>query len=703
HGNGNKPKDSVSVVGLLKDFQAGDVATFQGLWKSHPKYGKQFAAANAVIEVPREEGALRDYLDRSFSWIGPVLAGKLVEKFGDRLFDVMEKYPQELAAIPGITPKRAMEIHEEYLKVKCDREDDLWFSRHHITLNMRNRLVDVYGSKADVIKTIESNPYVLSDEVWGIGFKKADAIALSIGIARDSSVRAGACLRWVLHEAANEGHCFLPEPELIERCCSFLVCEQSLVERAVEDCLKSEKMIAVDADGTRQIYNAELYEAEMQIAVKLRVLAGSHHAQIMSDLTAEEIKELDPDQQKALELALSSKIMVITGGPGVGKTYVINRIIRALGDRTIELAAPTGKAAKRMSEMTGREARTIHRLLMYSPMDGGFLCNKYNPLDCETLIIDETSMIDVSLMCHLLEAITTKTQVIFVGDVDQLPSVGAGRVLADMIESSVIPVSRLQTLHRQAGESLININAQRINHGHRLELQSMRNDFWFVSEEDPNRIPGQIVQIIQKVPRNFYLEDGTLEMAREGDPIPDPNSIKLLSMNDIQVLCPQKRGPIGTDYLNEVLRPILNPIGKKLPGTQFISGDRVIQMTNDYKLEIFNGDIGIVEDSDEEYLFIQFDDLKGKKTVSYPRTETGSLKLAYALTIHKSQGSEFPVVVIPIHTTNYMMLRRNLIYTGITRGKKLVILVGSMKAVTLAIRTLDSTTRYSNLGKWLKG
>lgn len=705
HGNGNKPKDSVSVVGLLKDFQAGDVATFQGLWKSHPKYGKQFAAANAVIEVPREEGALRDYLDRSFSWIGPVLAGKLVAQFGDRLFDVMENSPKELAVIPGITPKRAQEIHEEYLKVKGDREDDLWFSRHHITLNMRNRLVDVYGTKKEAISTIMSNPYVLSDEVWGIGFKKADAIALSIGIARDSAIRVGACLRWVLHEATNEGHCFLPESDLIEKCCAFLVCSPDLVEHAIEDSLKSEKMIMVEADGIRQMYHADLYHAEQEIAAKLRELAGSIHVQIMSDLTAEEIKELDPDQQLALELALSSKIMVITGGPGVGKTYVINRIIRALGDRTIELAAPTGKAAKRMSEMTGREARTIHRLLQYSPQLGGFQINKNNPLACDTLIIDETSMIDVLLMCQLMDAITTDTQVIFVGDVDQLPSVGAGRVLADMIDSGAIPVSRLRTLHRQAGESLININAQRINAGHRLELQSMRNDFWFVPEEDPNRIPGQIVQIIQKVPRNFYLDSGTLEMAQE--PISDvvclAKGIQLIPMDDIQVLCPQKRGPIGTEYLNEVLRPILNPRGRNLKGTQFLTGDRIIQTKNDYKIEVFNGDIGIVEDADEEYLFIQFDDLRGKKTVSYPRTETGNLKLAYALTIHKSQGSEFPVVVIPVHTTNYMMLRRNLIYTGITRGKKLVILVGSMKAVNLAIRTLDSTTRYSNLGKWLKG
>ena len=704
-GNGGNGKDnSVSVVGILKDFQPGDTVTFQGLWKQHQKFGKQFAAAFATIEVPRDIAALRDYLERTFHWIGPVLAGKLVEKFGERLFEVMENSYQELAEVPGITAKRAEEIHKECIDVKGDRENDLWFAAHHISLNMRDRLILEYGSKKEAIAAIQENPYNLADEVWGIGFKKADAIALSIGIARDSAIRIGACLRWVLSEATNEGHTFLPREELITRCCNFLLCGPELVESAIKDSLNSEKIILHNHDGEDDIYHAGLYHCEREISIKLRALAGTYHAQILSDLTESEIMELDSDQRHALDLALSSKIVVITGGPGVGKTYVINRIIRALGERKIELAAPTGKAAKRIAEMTGREARTIHRLLEFLPQLGGFSRNNDNPLNCDTLIIDETSMIDISLMHALMNAITTDTQLIFVGDVDQLPSVGAGKILADMIESGTIPVAHLHILHRQAAESLININAQRINSGKHIELKSMRNDFWFVPEEDPNKIPEQIVSIIQSIPNNFYIQEGCLEMVRSGNDASDniAENIKRFSFDDIQVLCPQKRGPIGTEYLNEMLRPVLNPGGRKLVGTQYQTGDRVIQTKNNYDLEIFNGDIGTVEDSDKEYIYIAFDDLRGKRTVNYPMIDTANLKLAYALTIHKSQGSEFPVVVIPIHATNYIMLKRNLIYTAITRGKKLVILIGSMKAVNIAIRTLDSSKRYSNLGKWLK-
>lgn len=696
------------VVGNLAEFQPGDQVTFEGAYKSHPKYGRQFVASNAVLDVPRDTSAIRDYLRRGFRWIGPVLAERLTEAFGENLFDVMENQPGKLSAIDGITPDRAMEIHKEYLKVKSDREDDLWFSRHQITLGMKSRLVDAYGSKTEAIAHIRRNPYVLADEVWGIGFKKADAIALSIGIPRDSAIRAGACLRYVLAQASAEGHCFLPGPDLSARVLEMLGSNNhNLVFDAITDGLNSGKITTLPAETEEHIYPSHLYNAELAIAAKLRILAASHHAEMLQELSGSDVTGLDPDQARALALAMCSKILIITGGPGVGKTYTINQIIRALGDIEIELAAPTGKAAKRMSEMTGREARTIHRLLEYAPQLNGFSRNADNPLNCDTLIIDETSMLDVPLMASLLDAITPSTQMILVGDVDQLPSVGPGSVLRDMIESGTIPVACLTTLHRQAAQSLINLNAQSIRYGEKPNL-SQEGDFAFIAEDCAECIPERIIQVIRAIPLNFYLCNGSLcRLLRDetfeqlAERLPG-STISRFTHADIQILCPQRRGAAGVDNLNQTLRPLLNPTGAELPGTSFLSGDRVIQTRNNYSLDIFNGDIGTVTGADRENLYLELEDLKGTRTLTYPKEDQKELQLAYALTIHKSQGSEFPIVIIPVHTTNYMMLQRNLIYTGITRGKKLVVLVGTTKALNLAIKTVDSTNRFSNLRKWLR-
>ncbi|MGC8495057.1 MAG: AAA family ATPase [Syntrophobacteraceae bacterium] len=708
-----------TVVGALAEFQPGDRVTFEGAFRTHPKYGRQFAAANAVLDVPRDTAGIQEYLHRSFRWIGPVLAERLTSTFGEDLFTVMESTPERLASIPGITSERASQIHEEYLAVKSDREDDLWFSRHHITLSTKSRLVDAYGSKADAIRHIRQNPYLLADEVFGIGFKKADAIALSIGISRDSAVRAGACLRFVLSEAASEGHTYLPVPDLAARVLEMIGSNNdALVHDAITDGLRSGKITSHPNPGEEHIYQSHLYNAEQAIAAKLRALASVPHAQLMSELTYSDIGSLDPDQTKALELSLTSKILIITGGPGTGKTYTINQIIRALssppapagggqpvsGDTPqIELAAPTGKAAKRMSEMTGREARTIHRLLEFNPAYGGFTRNANDPLDCDTLILDETSMIDVPLMASLLDAITPSTQLIFVGDVDQLPSVGPGSVLRDMIDSGILPVARLDTLHRQAAQSLINRNAQSIRYGEKPDLHRT-GDFVFVPEGSAEKIPDRILQVISAIPENFCLYNGLLFQRQPSDDAlpPEGSPVRYFTPSDIQVLCPQKRSPVGVDNLNKILRPVLNPTGAELAGTSFLSGDRVIQTKNNYSLEIYNGDIGTVTGSSSHYLYIDFEDLKGTRSIEYPKEDQKELQLAFALTIHKSQGSEFPIVIIPVHTTNYLMLQRNLIYTGITRGKKLVVLVGSTKALNLAIKTVDSTKRFTNLKMWLK-
>jgi exodeoxyribonuclease V alpha subunit len=664
------------IVGELGNLQPGDTCLFKGKWTTHQKWGRQFQASSVEVEIPKDVNGILGYLDRHFKWIGPTVAKRLIEAFGDKLFQVIEHEPQKLTSIQGITSKRASEIHEEYLKIKCDQEHDVFFATHGITMNLRNRLVDEYGSKDRAIAVIRENPYALADDIWGVGFKKADAVALSIGIRKDSPVRTKAGVRWILQESADgEGHCYLSKEELVERCRKVLEVGETFVEQSIQAGLDSGKLIQLGP----AIYHSKFFWAEALVADKLRKLASSHHEQMMDGITKDILQEMDSDQRKALHLALSHKVTVVTGGPGVGKTYTVNRIIQALGDRKIELAAPTGKAAKRMSEMSGREARTIHRLLEYNPFEGGFTRHAENPIECDTIIIDETSMLDIHLMASLMDAVSENTQVIFVGDVDQLPSVGPGRILADMIDSEQIPTARLKTLHRQAAKSLINRNAQRINCGEKLDLSIQDGDFWFVSEEDAAKIPDWIIKACNKVPGKFGF-----------------------GMDDIQVLCPQKKGPVGVEKLNEALRPVLNPDGKKLQGVAFLSGDRVIQMRNNYQLGIFNGDIGKVIDADRAHLHVLFDDLQGQKEVAYPLTSLDELQLAYALTIHKSQGSEFPVVIIPVHTTNYMMLKRNLLYTGITRGKRLVVLVGMMKAVNVAIKTVDSNKRYSNLAKFIR-
>jgi exodeoxyribonuclease V alpha subunit len=679
--------EPISIVGAIPDLQLGDLVVCRGQWKQHAKYGRQFQVEHAEVEIPKDAMGVRCYLDRHFKWVGPVLAGKLVERFGDDLFHIIERQPELLSGISGITQTRALEIHNEYLSIKNDQQLDTFFAGNGITVGLRNRLVDRYGSKQKAIEAIKENPYALADEVFNVGFKRADAIAMQMGIKKDSRRRASAGIKWILGESAeSEGHCCLPLRTLVERSRQILEAGEARISEEIQKGLNSGNLVLLGDD----LYRADLYRAEISVAAKLRELTVAHHAPVMHNLTRADIEELDSDQHQALINALSSKISVITGGPGTGKTYTLNYILKALGRKTsIELAAPTGKASKRMSEATGYPARTIHRLLEYSPQNNCFNRNAENPLECDTLIIDESSMIDIKLMANLMDAVTTKTQVIFTGDVDQLSSVGPGRVLADMIDSGNIPVSRLTQLHRQAQESLININAKRINSGKKLDLSTAKSDFWFVPEEDPQKIPELIIKAIQKIPGQFGL-------------MPD----------DVQVLCPQKRGPVGTENLNKILKPYLNPnnvafagsihVDGKLPGVSFFKGDRVIQTRNNYGLEIFNGDIGEVAGADKDYLYVNFEGLGGKVKISYPLVDIDDLKLAYALTIHKSQGSEFPCVIIPVHTTNYMMLKRNLLYTGITRGKRLVVLAGTMKAVSLAIRTIDNSKRNSNLKHFIR-
>ncbi len=675
---------TLQVNGTLPDgLEVGDFCTFQGRWTTSEKYGDQFKLEQVTREIPKDVRGIRNYMDQRFKWVGPTVSALLVQTFGEKLFEVMEHSPMELVKVKGITAQRALEMQQQYIKIKGDQTQDLWFTTHGITPNMQNRLIDKYGTKSRAMRKVQQNPYRLADEVWGVGFKKADTIALSMGIAKDSRERLRAGLLYVIHEASNgKGHCCLPEGDFVFDCCQLLEGGAIKVREALNDLIEKESLLRYG----EYLYAPALFEAERDIAGKLRALVAAPHAQMMNELTPDDIRAMGEDQRKGLDLALSSKILVITGGPGVGKTWLVGRIIAAIGGdpSDIALAAPTGKAAKRMYESTGKEARTIHRLLEYSPIFGGFRRNESNPLECKTLIVDETSMIDAPLMSSLLEAIDpNRTQVIFVGDVDQLPSVGPGRILADMIESGVIPVVRLTQLYRTEQDSLINVNAQRINAGESILLDNdggtKRQDFMMVPEDDKDKLASLVVTVCERFSKVYNF-----------------------TFRDIQVLAPQKKGPAGIIELNKALRPALNPDGAPIHGTAYQLQDRIIQLRNNYDLDVFNGDIGEIVGADDDCLHIAFEDPGGLKKVSYPKKSLDDIQLAYALTIHKSQGSEFPVVVMPIHTTNFIMLKRNLIYTGVTRARKYVILVGTMKAVNVAIGTLDSSKRYTNLGRFIR-
>ena len=691
------------IVGTLPlDLQVGDICTFRGHWVVNPKYGQQFQVQSVIGEAPQGAVGLKNYLAKHFNWIGPVVANEMIREFGDSLFDVIENAPGKLVKIRGITEARAKEIHLQCRMKKGDRECDLFFASHGITAGMVNRLLEVYRDKSHAVQKIKENPYILAETVHGIGFKTADAIAMSMGIEPNDPFRIRAGVIWCLKSAATgEGHVCLQFGDLIRRACDVLEVSAESVRRTIEQGIKIG--LIVQDDGW--LYYRHYYELEAVVAHKLRSMVASKFAPLKCHPECK-LEELGEDQVRGLEYALENRLVIITGGPGTGKTFLIKAILAAMGpDRRVALAAPTGKAAKRMTEATSFMATTIHRLLKYT-MVGGFPTFQHNattPLPHDTVIIDESSMIDIDLMAALIDAIGPRTQVIFVGDVDQLPSVGPGRVFASMIDSETIPVARLTVIRRQKEGSRINLNAQRINAGEDIEVlpDHKVTDFWFIPEEDPLKIKDIVVKVCSRLPEQIPKFQNESEVFKDLS----------ISSSAIQVLCPQKKGPIGTIELNSALSVVLNPGGRELRNKSgaplpFRTGDRVIQTKNDYTLEIFNGDIGTVIDvstEDQNFLKVAFDDVNGVNVVGIDiLSKLENLQLAYALTVHKSQGSEFPVVVMPIHTTNHIMLKRNLFYTAVTRGKRLVILVGTAKAYRTALRTLDSTLRGSNLAHFIR-
>ena len=681
----------MTVVGHAPTISAGEFVQASGTWVNDRIHGPQFKASFLRAAPPTTVEGIEKYLGSGMiRGIGPVYGKRLVRAFGEAVFDVIEGQPERLQQVEGIGPKRAERIVAGWADQKVIREIMIFLHSHGVSTSRSVRIFKTYGAQA--IQVLSENPYRLARDVRGIGFKTADAIAAKLGIEKMAMIRARAGIGFALTEAMDDGHCGLPLEKLVPMAEQLLEIPASIVLEALDLELQAGEVVADEVDGRRCIFLAGLHRSERAIAHRLRtlqqgVLPWPHvdPAKAIAWVEAKTGVALAESQQAALRLSLLSKVVVITGGPGVGKTTLINAIIRVVASKGVEiaLAAPTGRAAKRLGESTGREAKTIHRLLEVDPRTGSFKRNEEKPLTCELLVVDETSMVDVPLMHALMRAVPDDAALILVGDVDQLPSVGPGQVLADIIGSGAVPVVRLTEVFRQAAESRIIANAHRINEGQMPDwARDPESDFHFVSCRDPEDGVVKIVGIVKdRIPARFHL-----------DPV-----------RDIQVLCPMNRGGLGARSLNLELQRVLNPPGENAIerfGWIFGVGDKVMQVENDYEKEVYNGDLGFVRTVDAEAgeVLVEFDG----REVAYGFGELDELVLAYATTIYKAQGSEYPAVVIPLATQHYPMLRRNLLYTGVTRGRRLVVIVGQRRAVGIAVRGGQSLRRWSKLKEWLE-
>ena len=689
-------RDLVTLVGSAASIQPGEYVHASGRWDNHRDHGLQFKADFLKVTPPTTTEGIERYLGSGMiKGIGPVYAKKLVSAFGEAVFEVIEQTPDKLKEIDGIGPVRATRIAAGWADQKAIREIMLFLQSHGVSTSRAVRIYKTYGVEA--IPLIVENPYRLARDIRGIGFKTADEIAERLGIEKTSIVRARAGISYTLMEAIGDGHCALPKDDLLELAAQILEIPKTSLPDALALELQEGNVIADKIGDKDCIFLPHLWHAEKTVAEQLRSLSSGampwlyiEPARAIPWVESRLGVALAESQREAVAVALKAKTLVITGGPGVGKTTIVNSILKIVMAKGIKaaLAAPTGRAAKRLSESTGLEAKTIHRLLEFEPINGGFKRSADFPLECDLLVIDETSMVDVPLMAQLLRAVPDRAAVIIVGDADQLPSVGPGQVLADIIASEVMPVTRLTEIFRQAAKSRIITNAHRVNKGHMPELTLSKDDetdFYFIDAAEPEDAVSKIVELVKtRIPRRFGL-----------DPI-----------RDIQVLCPMQRGGVGARALNVELQKALNSgtasqSSVERFGYTYRVGDKVMQTENDYEKEVFNGDIGFVTaiDADANEVMINFDG----RTVAYGFGELDEVMLCYATTIHKSQGSEYPAVVIPIMTQHYMMLERNLLYTGITRGQKLVVLVGQKKAVGIAVRGNKDRRRWSKLRERLTG
>ena len=686
-------RELVTVVGHAAAVSPGEWITASGEWVNDRTHGQQFRARFIRTAAPSSVEGIEKYLGSGMiRGIGPVYARKLVRAFGDKVFDVIEAEPARLREVTGIGKVRAKRITDAWAEQKVVREIMVFLHEHGVGTARAVRIFRTYG--ADAVEVMTENPYRLARDIRGIGFVTADAIAMKLGIEKTAMVRVRAGIGHALAEAMDEGHCDLPEEELGPLAAKLLEVPAELIRTALDLELADGAVVADTVEDMPCVFLGGLHQAERAIAGRiLDIAAGEPSWPRMDPDKALPWAErrtglaLAPGQADAVRTALASKVSVITGGPGVGKTTIVNAILRILSAKGVDilLCAPTGRAAKRLSESTGFEAKTIHRLLEVDPRTGGFKRDRDNPLDCGLLAVDETSMVDVLLMRSLLAAVPDEAALLIVGDVDQLPSVGPGQVLADIIASDAVPVVRLTEVFRQAARSRIVTVAYGINRGAIPDLSRPEgeSDFYFVAAEDPETAVSRIVELVEtRIPRRFGI-----------DPI-----------RDVQVLCPMNRGGAGARSLNVELQAALNPAGERKVerfGWTFAPGDKVMQIENDYDREVYNGDIGAVIDVDPEAgeLTARFEG----RDLLYGFGELDALVPAYAATVHKSQGSEYPAVVIPVLTQHYAMLKRNLLYTGVTRGKRLVVLVGQKKAVAIAVRNASGRRRWSKLDEWLAG
>ena len=686
-------RDLITVVGHAAIITAGEWITASGEWVNDHTHGQQFKARFMRTSAPTSIDGIEKYLGSGMiRGIGPVYAKKMVKAFGEKVFDIIEAEPERLREVTGIGLVRAKRITDAWAEQKIIREIMVFLHSNGVGTARAVRIYKTYG--VDAVQVMTENPYRLARDIRGIGFKTADAIAMKLGVEKTAMIRIRAGISYALTEAMDDGHCGLPTEELVPLAVELLEISIELVQTALDLELAEGTVIAATVGETACVFLGGLYRAEQVIAERLLRLANGKLPWPYIDpekaLPWVEQKtglSLAKSQIDAIRLSLISKILVITGGPGVGKTTIVNAILRILDAKGVNLllCAPTGRAAKRMTEATGFDAKTIHRLLEIDPKAGGFKRNSENPLECDLLVVDETSMVDVMLMQALMKATPDNAALLIIGDIDQLPSVGPGQILADVIASGAVPVVRLTEVFRQAAQSRIITSAHRINQGSIPDLSKPDgdSDFYFVQADDPETAVPRIIELVKtRIPQRFGL-----------DPI-----------RDIQVLCPMNRGGVGARSLNIELQAALNPAGERKVerfGWTFAPSDKVMQIENDYDKEVYNGDIGYIDDVDPDggEMSVSFDG----RAVTYGFGELDTLVPAYAATIHKSQGSEYHAVVIPVLTQHYAMLQRNLLYTGVTRGKRLVVLIGQSKAVAIAVRNVSGRRRWSKLNEWLSG
>ncbi|MEF8837765.1 MAG: ATP-dependent RecD-like DNA helicase [Candidatus Bipolaricaulota bacterium] len=694
-GSRGHKEDGVTAVGKTPEVYEGQDLVLEGEWTRHERYGRQFQIEKCKIDPPSTEKGVKRYLASGLiKGIGDKYAEKIVERFGEDTLDVIEERPEDLLEINGIGEKKLEKVRESWKKQRQVKDVMVSLKRHDISTAYGLKIYEKYGSQASTV--VEKDPYRLTREIDGIGFKVADRIARKVGMKPEDSKRIKAGLIYTLERASNDGHIYLPKKKLFKKSRELLEIPPDLIRDKIENMTSTGSVIEESSDGkkdTSRIYLPALYFMEEEVAEKLVALEGYGDGARISD--EGRINELidgyqitsgidyNPEQREAIQAALQEKVTVVTGGPGTGKTTIVTGIIALMEDLGWEviLAAPTGRAAKRLEETTGREAKTIHRTLGFKPPDE-FEHDSENKLSADAIIVDELSMVDLRLIDHLLQATPEGTNLVLVGDADQLPSVGPGDVMGDIIEAGAVSVVQLDQIYRQSGRSDIVTNAHRINKGEFPRINENNTDFFFIEEKVPGRASDEIIELVsEEIPNEWDM-----------DPI-----------KDVQVLAPMYKGDCGVDQLNTALQNELNPEDELGfgPEDDFRVGDKVMQTKNNYEKEVFNGDIGRIVGADRSDSRVEVD-FPDYGVISYEKNEISALELAYAITIHKSQGSEYDAVIIPLLNQHYVMLKRNLLYTAVTRSRELVVLVGSKKALGMAVNNDRESRRFTTLSRRLK-